>query len=73
MRIQLISTRNKPIRMPTTGKKGRDFPISSGLTRSFPASGKIVKNLKAVSKPFTLFFFPGDTGFSKSRHFVENL
>src|SRR5262249_41810351 len=53
---KLTSTKIKPSRRPTTGKKIADRPASSAECCIQPGRGKRVKNCRAVKKAFTAVF-----------------
>src|SRR5262245_1551527 len=53
---KLTSTKIKPSRRPTTGKKIADRPASSVECCIQPGRGKRVKNCRAAKKPFTAVF-----------------
>src|SRR5262245_18541029 len=53
---KLTSTKSKPNRRPTTGKKIADRPASSVEYCIQPGRGKRVKNCRAVKKAFTAVF-----------------
>src|SRR5262245_52860941 len=53
---KLTSTKIKPKKRPTTGKKIADRPASSMACSIHPGRGKRVKNCRAAKKAFTAVF-----------------